>query len=116
MQPAPHAGVAALAEPVAAAVTPPTIVSAATAATAFLLIESTWMDDEPMRLFLSRSVTDLSFDATQPPRLAPATRPSNTPARSPACRRVPWPRVALCRGKGSIQRQPVAAVIPGGPE
>jgi len=43
-----HSGVAALAAGVAAALTPPTIVSVATAANSFLLIDSTWVDDEVM--------------------------------------------------------------------
>jgi hypothetical protein len=45
MQSGPHSGVAALAAPVAAALTPPTITNVATAASTFLLIDSTWVDD-----------------------------------------------------------------------
>jgi hypothetical protein len=48
MQFGPHACVAALATPVAAALTPATTVSVAAAASTFLLIDSTWADDEVM--------------------------------------------------------------------
>src|SRR5215213_9795679 len=57
MQGEPHVCVAALAAPVAAALTPPTIVSVATAASTFLLIDSTWMDDEVMTDLLSEDLT-----------------------------------------------------------
>jgi hypothetical protein len=55
MQGAPHSGVAALAVPVAAALTPPTIVSVATAASTLRLIDSTWVDDEVMTDLLSKT-------------------------------------------------------------
>src|SRR3954471_1460547 len=48
MQGAPHASVAALAAPAAAALTPATIISVAAAASTFLLIDSTWVDDDVM--------------------------------------------------------------------
>src|SRR3954471_23675051 len=48
MQAAPHCGVAALALPEIAALTPATHVSVATAVTTFLLIDTRWVDDELM--------------------------------------------------------------------
>src|SRR5829696_7995602 len=49
-----HSGVAALAAPVAAALTPPTTVSVATAANSFVLIDSTSVEDEVMTDLLSK--------------------------------------------------------------
>src|SRR3954471_10743896 len=46
MQPAPHCGVAALALPETAALTPATHVSVATAVSTLLLIDTGWLDDE----------------------------------------------------------------------
>src|SRR3954449_9251339 len=46
MQPGPHCGVAALAVPETAALTPATHVSVATAVSTFLLIDTRWVDDE----------------------------------------------------------------------
>jgi hypothetical protein len=57
MQSGPHSGVAALAAPVAAALMPPTIVSVATTASTFVLIDSTWVDDEVMTDLLSEGLT-----------------------------------------------------------
>src|SRR3954453_19525358 len=48
MQPAPHSGVAALAVPETAALTPATHDSVATAVSTFFLIDSRWLDDEVM--------------------------------------------------------------------
>src|SRR3954453_22882798 len=48
MQPAPHCGVAALAVPETAALTPATHVSVATVVSTFLLIDRRWVDDELM--------------------------------------------------------------------
>src|SRR5215217_2798805 len=57
MQGEPHVCVAALAAPVAAALTPPTIVSVATAASTFLLIDSTCMHAEVMTNLPSEDLT-----------------------------------------------------------
>src|SRR4051795_9319406 len=56
MQDEPHSWVAAPAAPGAAAPTPPTSVSVATAVSTFLLIDSTW-DDEGMTDLLSEDLT-----------------------------------------------------------
>jgi hypothetical protein len=56
MQRSAHCGLAALATPVAAALTPQTIVSVATAASTFLLIGSTWVDDEVITDLLSEDL------------------------------------------------------------
>src|SRR4051794_25038271 len=57
MQNEPHSWVAAPAAPGAAAPTPPTSVSVATAVSTFLLIDSTWVDDEFMTDLLSEDLT-----------------------------------------------------------
>src|SRR3954470_18804369 len=57
MQPTPHGGVAALAVPEIAAVTPATHVSVATAVSTFLLIDSRWVDDELMTDLPSEDLT-----------------------------------------------------------
>src|SRR3954454_5316914 len=46
MQPGPHCGVAALAVPETAALTPATHVSVATAVSTFLVIDARWVEDE----------------------------------------------------------------------
>src|SRR3954453_21958596 len=53
MQPAPHCGVAALAVPENAALTPATHVSIATVVSTLLLIDRRWVDDEIMTDFPS---------------------------------------------------------------
>src|SRR4051794_1085873 len=57
MQNPAHSWVAAPAAPGAAVATPPTSVSVATAVSTFLLIDSTWVDDELMTDLLSEDLT-----------------------------------------------------------
>jgi hypothetical protein len=45
MHKSPHLGVAAFAGAIATALTPPTIVNVATAASSFLLVDSAWVGD-----------------------------------------------------------------------
>src|SRR5215211_4440326 len=96
MQTAPptaHAGVAALAVPVAAALTPPTIVSVAKAASTCLLIDSSWVDDEVTTDLLPE---DLRLRLVVARRLLVSVCPSRPCG--------PWP------GRGSLK-----AVRPGSP-
>src|SRR5215216_6739584 len=84
-----HSGVAALAAGVAAALTPPTIVSVATAASTFLLIDSTWVDDEVMRDLLSEDLMGVVFDGTKRARLLCPSRPGEPWSSSPGLLRDP---------------------------
>src|SRR5829696_492834 len=93
MQAPPHAGLAALATPVAAALTPQTIVSAATAASTFLLIAGTWGDDEVMTDLLSEDLAGWGRDSTEPANHVCASRPCGpwscqTPGLQPALGRA----------------------------
>src|SRR3954469_6514342 len=71
----PHSWVAAPAAPGAAAPTPPTSVSVATAVSTFLLIDSTWVDDEVMTDLLSEDLTGCGRYGTKPVRLVCPSRP-----------------------------------------
>src|SRR3954453_5681598 len=75
MQDEPHSWVAAPAAPGAAAPTPPTSVSVATAVSTFLLIDSTWADDEVMTDLLSEDLTGCGLYGTKPARLVCPSRP-----------------------------------------
>src|SRR3954451_17283939 len=75
MQTAPHCGLAALAVPETAALTPATHVSVATAVSTFLLIDSTWVDDEVMTDLLSEDLTGCGRCRTKPVRLVCPSRP-----------------------------------------
>src|SRR5215216_5731504 len=86
MHSGPHSVVAALAVPVAAAVTPPRIASVATAASTFLLIGSTCVDDELMTDLLSEDLTGCGWHGSKPARLvcpSPLCGPWSNP-RTPA--------------------------------
>src|SRR3954451_22544935 len=75
MQKEPHSWVAAPAAPGTAAPTPPTSVSVATAVSTFLLIDSTWVDDEVMTDLLSEDLTGCGRYGTKPVRLVCPSRP-----------------------------------------
>src|SRR5829696_10175581 len=75
MQRPAHCGLAALATPVAAAPTPQTIVSVATAASTFLLINSTGVDVEVMTDLLSEDLTGCGRYTTKPARPLCSSRP-----------------------------------------
>src|SRR3954447_16354400 len=69
MQPTPHGGVAARAAPGAAALTPATHVSVATAVSTFLLIDRTSVDDELMAISLQRLDVGDGTELVRSPRL-----------------------------------------------
>src|SRR3954465_11484704 len=75
MQKEPHSWAPAPAAPGAAAPTPPTSVSVATAVSTFLLIDSTWADDEVMTDLLSEDLTGCGLYGTKPARLVCPSRP-----------------------------------------
>src|SRR5215207_5882159 len=79
MQRSAHCGLAALATPVTAALTPPTIASVATAASTFLFISSTWVDDEVMTDLLSEDLTGCGSYAAEPARPRVLVAPLWTP-------------------------------------
>src|SRR5687768_12289818 len=87
-----HSGVAALAAPVAAALTPPTIASVATAASTLLLIDSTWRDDEVMTDLLSEDLR--LWLMTAPSLLGSSARRARVGhwSNSLACLLRPWSR------------------------
>src|SRR5215217_8321452 len=87
MQNEPHSWVAAPAAPGAAAPTPPTSVSVATAVSTFLLIDSTWVDDEVMTDLLSEDLTSCGLVRHQACSSRWPVAPLSTPV-------TPW-----CRGR-----------------
>src|SRR3954462_12801042 len=75
MQKEPHSWVAAPAAPGAAAPTPPTSVSVATAVSTLVLIDSTWVDDEVMTDLLSEDLAGCGRYGTKPAPLVCPSRP-----------------------------------------
>src|SRR3954463_15304389 len=75
MQKEAHSWVAAPAAPGAAAPTPPTSVSVATAVSTFLLIEWTWVDEEVMTDLLSEDLTGCGRHERKRVRLVCPSRP-----------------------------------------
>src|SRR3954454_17557309 len=82
-----HSWVAAPAAPGAAAPTPPTSVSVATAVSTFLLIECTWVDEEVMTDLLSEDLTGCGLVRHQACSSRWPVAPLSTPV-------TPW-----CRGR-----------------
>src|SRR5688572_23533086 len=86
--PTSHSGVAAIAAPGATAQMPPAVASAATAASTFLLIDSTSVDDGVMTDLLSADLRLWVRDAPKAARQVPAVAPGMSLVSTRVCWRA----------------------------